>query len=50
MKKQYEKPLVEVLELKNLSFLDHFSAEGELDQFEDGGWLGEGDFLDENDV
>ncbi len=36
-KMDYLKPSIEVIYLEQLSILDSFSGEGEIDQFEDGG-------------
>ncbi len=47
--KKYEKPLAEVFVIRNLSFLEYFSGNGDIDQFEDGGDLGEGqDIMEES--
>ncbi len=47
MKKVYDRPQAEVFVMRNLSFLEYFSGNGDIDQFEDGGDLGEGkDVLD----
>ncbi len=48
-KENYAKPFFEVFEMRNLSFLEYFSGNGDVDQFGDGGDLGEGgDVLDIN--